>query len=64
MDDRRVLNNMTPGSNRAGLGDRILAIEEGTGIKIAADADSGLDAGTLVDVIHSLSARIKALEEA
>ena len=27
MDDRRLLNNMTPGSKRAGLGDRLIAVE-------------------------------------
>ena len=28
MDDKRLLNNMTPGSKRAALGDRLITLEE------------------------------------
>lgn len=71
MDDRRVLNNMTPGSARAGLGDRILKLEEqaaeakhASAVSVAADAENGIDAGDLQTVLSALAARVKALEDA
>lgn len=73
MDITRVLNNMTPGSKRAKLGDRIAALEQAAGgggtvdatnVTVSADATNGVSAGNLQATISALAARIKALEDA
>lgn len=70
MDDRRLLNHMTPGAKRADLGGRLLDLEAkaealpATNVTIAADTDNGVAAADLQTAFEALAARVQALEDA
>lgn len=59
MNEKRLLNNMTPGSKRAGLGDRLIALEEQVAGSILTEAAG--DLATLTDTVDTLSDTVATL---
>lgn len=63
MNEKRLLNNMTPGSKRAGLGDRLIALEEqvaGLPTQATAIADSEEATNPTVAEFNALLAALRA----